>query len=82
MRQERIGQYSHHIMHLLALNMDRHACPTGPVDYRPHPERLTIVGKVRDEVVAPDMAAIARSGPDARAIVRPLACLPEKRSIF
>lgn len=38
-----------------------------------HPERLAVMGATSNEVVAPDMAAVGRSKPDARSVVQPQA---------
>jgi hypothetical protein len=66
MLHEQIGEHSQHIIALeLALDMDRQAFPAMLIDHGEHPERLAVVGAIRDEVVAPDMAAIARPKPYA-----------------
>lgn len=43
------------------------------VDHRQHPERLAVMGAIRDEVVAPDMTAILRTQSHARSVVQPSA---------
>ena len=62
MLHEQIGEHREHVIALeLTLDMDRQAFPAMLVDDCEHPERLPIMGAIRDEVIAPDMAAITRS---------------------
>lgn len=62
MFHEQIGEHREHVIALeLTLDMDRQALPAMLVDDREHPERLAVMGAIRDEVVAPDMATVLRS---------------------
>ena len=66
MLHEQFGEHCQHVIALeLALDMDRQAFPTMLVDHGEHPERLAVVGAIRDEVVAPDMTPITWPKPHA-----------------
>ena len=64
----RVGQNVDHIDRLeLAGDTDRQAFMAELVEYVEHPVLATIVGAILDEVIGPDMIALLRPQPDARA---------------
>ena len=66
MLHEQIGEHRQHIIALeLALDMDRNSFPAMLVDHGKHPERLSVMGAIRNEVVAPDVATVLRPQPHA-----------------
>lgn len=63
---EQIGKHRQNVIALEpTLDMDRQALPAMLVDHRQHPERLAVMGAIRDEVIAPDMTTIAWAQPHA-----------------
>ena len=55
----------------LPCDTDRQALAGELVDDAQHPERLSIVGAVGDEVIGPDMVGALRAQTDARTVIEP-----------